>query len=114
LTQCITNLLDNAVKFVGPGVTPRVEIFSEELSEEGVEWIRLNIRDNGIGIGEDVRGRLFQIFERGRANNDFKGMGIGLAIVRKAAERIGAEVGVHSEPQKGSRFWLRIRKAKDE
>jgi signal transduction histidine kinase len=107
LTQCITNLLDNAVKFVRAGTSPRVRVFAEN---DG-EWILLNIADNGIGIGEDVRARLLGLFERGETTKEFKGMGIGLAIVRKAAERINAQVGVHSEPEKGSRFWLRVRKA---
>jgi PAS domain S-box-containing protein len=103
LTQCLTNLLDNAVKFVPRGVTPYVRI-STERNEQGV---RLWIEDNGIGIEKESRQRLFQLFQRVHKNS-YPGTGIGLAIVRKAVERTHGQVGVESEPGKGSRFWLQF------
>ena len=109
LTQCITNLLANAVKFVGAGVTPRIRIFAEEHGE----FVRLCFEDNGIGIDERMQRRLFRLFERGGHTSDFQGTGIGLAIVRKAAERMGGSAGVRSEPGKGSIFWVELRKAKE-
>jgi len=103
LTQCLTNLLDNAVKFVPRGVTPHVRI-STERNEQGV---RLWIEDNGIGIEKESRQRLFELFQRVHKNS-YPGTGIGLAIVRKAVERTHGQVGVESEPGKGSRFWLQL------
>ncbi|HZQ48283.1 MAG TPA: PAS domain S-box protein, partial [Verrucomicrobiae bacterium] len=103
LTQGITNLLDNAIKFVAPGATPQVRIYSER-NDRGV---RLWIQDNGIGIDANGKQRLFQMFQRIHGDV-YPGTGIGLAIVRKAAERMGGEAGVESEPGKGSRFWLQL------
>jgi signal transduction histidine kinase len=103
LSQCFANLLDNAVKFVAQGTVPRVRIHSER-SPHGV---RFWIEDNGIGIGSEEKKRLFQMFQRIHVNT-YPGTGIGLAIVRKAVERMGGETGVESEPGKGSRFWVEL------
>jgi signal transduction histidine kinase len=107
LTQCMTNLLSNAVKFVKPGDAARVSIFAEDHGAT----VRLWFDDQGIGIDPQTQRKLFSLFERGSADGDFQGTGIGLAIVRRAVERMGGTVGVQSEPGKGSRFWLELRKA---
>jgi PAS domain S-box-containing protein len=104
VTQCLTNLLDNAVKFVKPGVTPQVRIRTEPAGD----FIKLWIEDNGIGIDENSQSRLFQIFTRLHAVTEYQGSGIGLAIVRKAVERMGGQAGLETEPGKGSRFWLEL------
>jgi signal transduction histidine kinase len=101
LTQCISNLLDNAVKFVAPGAVPQVRIRSERVNGHVTLWFE----DNGIGMDGEAKQKLFQMFQRVHGSN-YPGTGIGLAIVRKAVERMGGEVGVESEPGKGSRFWL--------
>jgi len=106
LGQCITNLLDNAVKFVSQGVKPQIGIWTEPAEGQ----VRLHIEDNGIGIDEQGQQRLFQMFSRIHSGNDYAGTGIGLAIVRKAAERMGGQVGVESQPGHGSRFWLQLPK----
>jgi len=107
LTQCVTNFLQNAVKFVASGVHPRVLIRSEEVAGGQV---RLWFEDNGIGIPIEAQQRIFGIFERGQTAHAFPGTGIGLAIVKKAATRMEGSVGVESEPGKGSRFWLQLQK----
>ncbi|MCI0745145.1 MAG: MASE1 domain-containing protein [Verrucomicrobia subdivision 3 bacterium] len=104
LTQCVTNLLDNAVKFVSRGVKPRVRVYSELVQQH----VRLWIEDNGIGIPPEAQRQLFQMFSRLHSERDYAGTGIGLAIVRKAAERMGGQTGVESEPGRGSRFWLQL------
>ncbi len=104
LTQCITNLLDNAVKFVTSGGRPRVRVFTE-LRENDV---RLWIEDKGIGIGHEGQRRLFQMFQRIHTGDEYQGTGIGLAIVRKAVERMSGRAGVESEPGQGSRFWVQL------
>ncbi len=102
LIQCISNLLDNAVKFVEPGVTPTVCISAEQ---DGGRT-RICVKDNGIGIAPEARERLFGLFERAATPTSYHGMGLGLAIVRKAVGRMGGSVGVRSEPGKGSTFWV--------
>jgi signal transduction histidine kinase len=110
LTQCVTNLLDNAVKFVAPGVKPQVRI----LGEPSDGWVRLWFADNGIGIDPEARRRLFEMFQRVHNHSlEYEGTGIGLAIVRKAVERMNGQAGVESEPGKGSRFWLQLPKVKE-
>ena len=68
--------------------------------------IRLWIEDNGIGVPDESRGKIFGIFERGIGHETIEGTGIGLAIVARAMERMDGSYGVESEPGKGSRFWL--------
>lgn len=111
LTQCITNLLSNGVKFVSPHVRPRVEIWTEP---QGSERVRLFIKDNGIGIEPDHQQRIFQMFERIHPQTTFSGTGIGLPIVRKAVERMAGAVGLESEPGKGSTFWVELSAAPKE
>jgi PAS domain S-box-containing protein len=103
LIQCFINLLDNAVKFVAPGVKPQVHVYSEQRDSV----VRLWFVDNGIGIEADAQRGLFKLFQRGHSSH-YTGTGIGLAIVRKSADRMGGEVGVESEVGKGSRFWLQL------
>ncbi|MGO8679225.1 MAG: ATP-binding protein [Limisphaerales bacterium] len=105
LTQCFSNLLGNAVKFVPPGKVPQVRVFAETREP----FVRLWFEDNGIGIPKRAQGKLFQMFQR--ATTEFEGTGVGLALVKKVAERMGGKVGVESEPGKGSRFWLDLRPA---
>jgi len=104
LTQCVTNFLGNAVKFVDRGKQPRLIVRSEALGDE----VRLWFEDNGIGIAKHMQERLFGIFQQLNRPGTYPGTGIGLAIVRKAAERMKGRVGVESEPGKGSRFWLQL------
>jgi len=103
LTQCFSNLLGNAVKFVAPGTRPRVAVRVELRGARA----RMIIADNGIGISPQAQRRLFGMFER--LTVGYEGTGIGLAIVRKVAERMGGSVGVESEPDKGSRFWVELK-----
>lgn len=121
LTQGVTNLLSNAVKFVRRGVKPHVRIWSEavratdqpqpESADAPPRCVRLWFEDNGIGIDKEGQRRLFGMFQRLHRDNEYQGTGIGLAIVRKAVERMGGSAGVESEPGKGSRFWLQLQRA---
>jgi signal transduction histidine kinase len=104
LSQVISNLLNNAVKFVPSGVKPQVVIRSEVDHER----VRLFVEDNGIGIKPQNQDRLFRMFERVHAGDKYEGTGIGLAIVRKAIERMGGKVGVESDGVRGSKFWIEL------
>jgi PAS domain S-box-containing protein len=110
LMQCLANLLSNAVKFVGPGIVPRVRIWSERINDQ----VRLLVEDNGIGIPREAQRKVFEVFKRLHSATDYEGSGIGLSLVRKAVERMGGKVGLESEPGEGSRFWIELPTAFDE
>jgi PAS domain S-box-containing protein len=105
LTQVLSNLLGNAVKFVKEGTLPEVWIWAEE--KPGC--VRLWVKDNGIGIDSQAQERLFGMFQRLHPSGDYEGTGMGLAIVRRAVERMNGTVGVESAPNEGSRFWVELK-----
>ncbi len=109
LTQVISNLLGNAVKFVAPDVRPRVRIYAEGSSGEA-GMVTICFEDNGIGMPRESQKRLFNIFTRLNRPGLYEGSGIGLAIVKKAVERMGGRVGVESESGKGSCFRVELRR----
>jgi signal transduction histidine kinase len=102
LHQALTNLLTNAVKFVPSGVRPAVRLWSEDRGTR----LRVWVEDNGIGIDPAYHQRIFGVFERLHAQDAYPGTGIGLAMVKRAMERIGGAVGVESVSGRGSRFWI--------
>jgi signal transduction histidine kinase len=104
LTQCVYNLLSNGVKFVQEGRLPRVRVCSEHQDGQVKIWFE----DNGIGIPAEAQSRMFLMFQRFHPAGKYEGTGMGLTIVKRAAERMGGEVGVISEPGQGSRFWLSL------
>lgn len=107
LSQIFTNLIGNALKFVARGKTPRVEIFAEQAAD----LVKVSVRDNGIGIDPADFERIFQIFGRVHPVEAYDGTGIGLAIVKKAVQRMGGELGVDSAPGGGSTFWFTLPRA---
>jgi PAS domain S-box-containing protein len=127
LTQCISNLLSNAAKFVPAGTGPRLRIWAEV--REGVErgaaepegtppgseaadvpTVRIWFEDNGVGIAPENHQRIFRMFERIYPTEEYEGTGIGLSIVRKAVERMAGRVGFESALGKGSSFWIELKK----
>ncbi|MEC4815246.1 MAG: ATP-binding protein [Scytonema sp. PMC 1069.18] len=106
LLQVLINLLSNAVKFVESGKQPQVCIYTHSLGET----VRLWVEDNGIGVPLERQGQIFGVFERLHGEETYPGIGMGLAIVRKAVERMGGMVGVESQVGRGSRFWISLQK----
>ncbi|WP_051560555.1 ATP-binding protein [Marinobacterium jannaschii] len=100
--QLFLNLVGNGLKF-NRSEQPRVVISAEE---QGDLWL-IDVQDNGIGIDEKYRDKLFTIFQRLNTKEEFPGTGIGLAICKKVAGHHGAEIDVFSEPDKGSRFRIK-------
>jgi PAS domain S-box-containing protein len=123
LTQCFSNLIANAVKFVQPGAKAKVRIWCEvPVDGHHVQLhhppnhapvghlpgrVRLWVEDNGIGISKEMLPRVFHMFSHGASPQ--AGTGIGLALVRKVVERMGGKVGVESEAGIGSRFWVELK-----
>jgi PAS domain S-box-containing protein len=105
LGQCLANLLTNAAKFVETGVRPQIAVRTEPRPEGRV---RIWLEDNGIGIAPENQARLFHLFERVPSRHSYEGTGIGLAIVRKAVEKMGGTCGVVSDGRNGSRFWIEL------
>jgi len=103
LNQVFSNLLDNALKFLSSERPGTVRISG--VAEEG--RVTYCIEDNGIGIADKDRERIFEIFCR--LDPDIvMGEGLGLTIVRKILNRHGGKVWVESEPGKGSRFFVSL------
>jgi signal transduction histidine kinase len=109
LTQVLSNLLSNAMKFIPTDRTPKIKVTSETINDK----TRVIISDNGIGIAEEHQGRIFDIFERLHGYDDYPGTGIGLALVRKAMQRMGGTIGVESKIDHGSKFFLELPTAKN-
>jgi len=110
LTQVVMNLVANGIKFVPAGRTPEVRVRTE--ARDGV--VRLWILDNGIGIPPEYHERIFRVFERLHRVDEYPGTGIGLAIVRKGVERMGGRVGLESEPDRGTSFWIDLPRVEDQ
>ena len=136
LQQALSNLVDNAIKFVEPRTAPKITIFSElvpRLSPNtrsgpltfnssqpappapvdspvagAPRYVRIWVQDQGIGVPPEAHQKIFGIFERAIGSHEHEGTGIGLAIVARAMQRMGGTCGVESEPGKGSRFWLEL------
>jgi len=106
LSQALKNYLDNAIKFTKGSPQPQIEIGADETAEN----CRLWVRDNGVGFDMKYKDRIFDIFQRLNRSEEYPGTGIGLAIVRKAMERMGGKAWGESELGHGATFYLEIPK----
>lgn len=106
LGQMLQNLLSNALKFHRRGEPPVIRVYGET-GEDG-SWT-LCVADNGIGFDEKYLDRIFNPFQRLHERQQYSGTGIGLAIVRKIAERHQADISARSEPGAGSIFKVAFR-----
>lgn len=104
ITLALRNLIDNALKFTAHVPQPRLTIGAESVGDT----VRLWVKDNGIGFDMRHHDRIFAIFQRLHSQDAYPGSGIGLAIVRKAIERMGGRIWAESSPGAGATFYLEI------
>jgi PAS domain S-box-containing protein len=106
LTQVLTNLLSNAVKFTKAGEKADVSFAVTPAERDG--FVRIAVKDKGIGIAPQHLDRIFNMFERLHGIEEYPGTGIGLAIVKRGVERMNGTVGVESRLGEGSTFWIEL------
>ena len=104
LRQILVNLLANALKYVPHDVNPRIQVWTRRVGDN----VRICVKDHGIGIAPKDHERIFNVFERLHTNEEYPGTGIGLAVVARGAERIGGRVGIESDLNQGSTFWIEL------
>jgi PAS domain S-box-containing protein len=118
--QILSNLIENGLKFVGKDRQPHLRIWTEPVQHNGAgngvagnpassqPALRIWVEDNGIGIEKEFHEKIFGLFERLHPSHAFPGTGLGLAIVRKGVERMGGHVGLESQTDQGTRFWVEL------
>jgi light-regulated signal transduction histidine kinase (bacteriophytochrome) len=109
LTMALRNLIDNAIKFSARSKPPVIGIHSVSSAGRCV----LSVQDNGTGFEMRHYARIFEIFQRLHRAEDYPGTGVGLALVRKAMERMGGRVWAESNPGQGAAFHLDLELAGD-
>lgn len=102
LRMLMSNFLSNALRYRKPGGAPRIELGASEPDASGKAFVWIS--DDGIGIPEDRRERIFDLFKRLHTFDEIKGSGVGLALCKRVAENHGSEIVIESEPGKGTKF----------
>lgn len=105
LTMVLRNLLENALKFSRHSPQPHIEIGANQEGEVVTLWVK----DNGIGFDMKYHERIFEIFQRLHRLEDYPGTGIGLALVKKAMERMGGKVWAESKLGEYAKFYLTLK-----
>lgn len=103
MVQLFQNLIGNALKF---NKTSFVEVIVDCQLQNG-EFV-FSVKDNGIGINDEDKERIFQVFQRLHTNAEYEGTGIGLSITKKIVERYGGKIWVESTPGQGSTFFFTL------
>ena len=91
-------------KFIRDVPAPQIELGGRETENTCILWVR----DNGIGFDMQYHDRIFDVFQRLHGSEEYSGTGIGLALVRKAVQRMGGRVWAESAPGAGATFYLEI------
>ena len=107
--QLLQNLITNAIRYRKPGASPHIEISAEQT---GDNEIRIEVRDDGIGIKDEFHEAIFKMFKRLHSRQEYEGTGIGLAVCKKIVERHNGQIGVESEPGQGTTAYFTLPAAK--
>ena len=111
LAQAVLNLLNNAAKFTPPGGKIWLNAVRAAEGNPATEQIVITVRDTGIGVPENMRERIFELFTQGERSTEpvQGGLGVGLMLVRSLVEMHGGTIDVHSAGQgMGSEFTVRL------
>ena len=104
ITRVISNLVENAIKYSGPGTIVEVNTWDDE------KWVYIEIKDNGVGIPEEELSNIFEKFYRIKndANHSIKGTGLGLYLVKYFVELHGGTISVDSIAGKETKFLVKL------
>ena len=103
VSQLLRNLIGNAIKFRRDGLA-HVHVSAQQTNRE---WV-FSVKDDGIGIELQFADRIFSIFQRLHTRDEYPGTGIGLAVCKKAVDRLGGRIWVDSDPGGGSIFYFTV------
>lgn len=112
LTRVVQNLVSNAVKFRRPGCPVRIEVSARRL--DGDDGWRIEVADDGIGVEEQYRERIFRMFQRLHTADQHPGTGIGLSISERIVDQHGGRMGTEGNERGGSTFWFSLPDHPDE
>lgn len=100
--QLLQNLIGNGLKYHRKGISPKVEV---SCVDQGESYL-FTVKDNGLGIKEEYFQKIFVIFQRLHAKEEFQGTGIGLAIVKKIVDNLGGKIWLESKFGEGTVFYF--------
>ncbi|TDO82975.1 PAS domain S-box-containing protein [Flavobacterium chryseum] len=111
MRQLFSNLISNAIKYSRTDVPPIIQIsqteyFESEIANKINQFVKIQIKDNGIGMEKNHLNKIFTIFQRLHARSEYSGNGIGLAICKKIMENHSGHITVESNPNEGTTFNL--------
>lgn len=108
LYQLFYNLVNNAIKFAKKDIPPRITLLSVIVTENGKDFARITLQDNGIGFGSDEASRIFETFTRLNSKDQYEGTGLGLSLCKKIVERHGGTIEAAGTPGEGAIFTIML------
>jgi len=106
LYQVFLNLLSNGLKFAKPNQLPIINITSQQIVRDKIQYWQITVQDNGIGFEQQYADKIFEIFQRLHGRSQYQGTGIGLAICKRIIEKHNAKISVESVLGEGTSFIL--------
>jgi light-regulated signal transduction histidine kinase (bacteriophytochrome) len=108
MRQLFQNLLSNALKYTQPNTPPHITIRSQIIQKNEFDHVQIDIEDQGIGFDTQYSDRIFGVFERLHARNQYEGTGIGLAICKKIVERHYGSIHAIGSKNDGATFTIML------